>query len=476
MNYKTVIKHVGKVVGLEALLFLFPILVGIIYKENVLPFILSAIIAGTLYLISVLISRNSNLSIYSKDGFAIVTFAWIFMALIGAIPFVLGGAIPSYVDAVFETVSGFTTTGATIIQNVEVIDKCMLFWRSFTHWLGGMGVLVFILAIGEKTPEKSMNILRAEMAGPGVDKIMPKSRSTARVLYFIYLGMTIVMFIFLLFGKMPVFDSIINALGTAGTGGFGIRADSIASYSAYSQCVIAIFMVLFGVNFNLYFLLIVGKAKAILKSNELKCYFGIILVTTAIITYNTRSLFPTIGETIRQSFFQVSSIITTTGFATCDFNNWPVLSKSLLVLLMIIGGCAGSTAGGLKVSRVVVLFQNVKTDMRKVLQNHSVHRVKLNGKKLEPEEATAISEYFVIYIIATIAVFLLISFEPFGIESNLTSTISCINNIGPALGEAGPSSTYAAYSDWSKVVLTMAMLLGRLEIYPIFITFLGKRN
>ena len=400
-----------------------------------------------------------------------MSLSWISISAIGALPFVISGEIPSYIDAFFETVSGFTTTGASILTDVESMSRGLLFWRSLTHWLGGMGVLVFVMAIMEKVPDRSINILRAEMPGHSVDKLVPRSRSTAKILYYIYLALTVLEVVFLLCGGMPLYDSIVHALGTAGTGGFGIKADSIASYSHYLQWVITVFMLLFGVSFSLYYLILLRKWKAVLGSNELRCYLGIGFASFVIITINIYPMYGNIADAVRLSAFQVSSLLTTTGYATADFDLWPQLSKAVLFLLMFSGGCMGSTAGGLKISRIVVLAQSVRNELRRALLPRSVSSVKLNGRRLDPLEVKAVHSYFAIYLSVIIAVFLLISFEPFGMETNLSAAVSCVNNIGPGFHLVGPAANYAAYSGFSKLVLSLAMLLGRLEIFPMLLLF-----
>lgn len=472
MNYKTVFNIVGKVLVLEAILLLLPLAVSLIYGEScVAAFLLSMAVALVLGGLLAFVFRKKAAGFSIRNGFAVVSFTWIGLSLIGALPFVISGEIPSYTDAFFETVSGFTTTGASILTDVEAMSKGLLFWRSFTHWLGGMGILVFVMAIMEKTPERSINILRAEMPGHTVDKLMPKAKSTAKVLYYIYIVLTLVEIILLLCGGMPLFDSVVHALGTAGTGGFGIKADSIASYSPYLQWVITVFMLLFGVSFNLYFLLLLRKWNSIRQSNELWTYLGIFAVAAIVITVNIYPMYGRFSDSLRLAAFQVSSIMTTTGFATADFNQWPQLSKAILLLLMFIGGCIGSTAGGIKVSRIVVLFQSSKNEIRRNFSPRAVSAVKLNGRVLNPSAEKSVLSYLVLYFFVIVAVFLLISFEPFGFETNFSAAVSCLNNIGPGFALVGPAASYASYSGFSKVVLSVAMLMGRLEIYPLISLF-----
>ncbi len=471
MNKKMVLNMVGKIVGIEALLMLLPLAVSLIYREVkvALSFAVTIIAALILSRIAVYFTRNANKTIYAREGFFIVAAAWVLMSLVGAVPFTLSGGIPSYVDAFFETVSGITTTGASILTYIESLSHGLLFWRSFTHWIGGMGILVLVLAIIPDRSGRLIHIMRAEMPGPSVDKIVPKVRETAKIFYLIYIGMTLAEVVFLLLGGMSLYESLIHTFGTAGTGGFGIRSDSIASYSPYLQWVITIFMLLFGINFNLYFLLIFRKTISALKSEELWTYIGIVLVATGLITYNIFGLYGNFSDALRNSAFQVSSIITTTGFATADFNLWPELSRTILLLLMFIGGCAGSTAGGLKVSRVVMLSKFVRREFSLMLHPRSVKSVKFEGKTLDGHSRSRVLAYFALYAIITVVVFFMLSFEPFDLVTNLTATVACFNNVGPGLAAVGPMGSYSGYSDFAKVVLSAAMLLGRLEIYPILI-------
>lgn len=477
MNIKMVFRTVGRISQVAALLLLIPAVVAIIYKETeqFFAFFVTAIAAFAIGLFIGLITKTKNRVIYAKDGFAITALAWIVMALVGAVPFVISGDIPSYIDAVFETVSGFTTTGASILTNVEAMSRSMLFWRSFTHWIGGMGVLVFIMAIIPNLTDRSIHIMRAEIPGPVIGKLVPRVKDTAKILYLIYIFLTVLEAVLLLAGGMPLFDSLIHTFGTAGTGGFGTKADSIASYSPYCQWVIAIFMLIFGVNFNLYYLLLMRRIRTALKSSELWCYISIVFVSVAAITVNIAPIYKNFSTTLRNSTFQVASIISTTGFATADFDLWPGLSKAILLLLMFCGACAGSTAGGLKVSRVVMLFKSVTKEIRKMLHPRSIGKVHFEGKSVEDSTLSSVSTYFVIYMICFFMIFLLISFEPFGLESNFSAVAACFNNIGPGFSAVGPTASYAGYTGFSKMFLSFAMLLGRLEIFPI-VVFLSPRT
>ena len=476
MNYKMIFYTVGKVVLIEAMLLLLPLVTALIYAEWWIAacFAITVGIALAVYLLSRLCFTPKNTMIFSKEGLIIVSLAWLTMSLIGCLPFVISGEIPSFVDALFETVSGFSTTGASVLSNVEVLSHGTLFWRSFTHWIGGMGVLVFVMAVTSKNNDRSIHILRAEMPGPTVDKLVPRARDTAKILYLIYIALTLVLTVLLLCGDMNLFESLLHAFGTAGTGGFGIKNTSIGGYSAYSQWVIAIFMFLFGINFNLFYLILLGKIKDVFKSGELWAYFTIVFVSIAVVTINILNACSSLGEALRLSSFQVTSLISTTGYSTTDFDLWPTLSKSVLFMLMFIGGCAGSTAGGFKVSRVVLLGKSVKREFKRVLHPRTASVIKANGKRVDEETVWGVMNYLTVYVTCIVVIFLLISFEPFGIETNLTAVVSCFNNIGPGLAQVGPALNYGSYTIFTKIVLTFAMLLGRLEIYPILLTLLPR--
>lgn len=480
MNRRAVFYTIGQIIILEGILLTLPLLVSFCFWEekSIIAFSITIFIALAFGALTLIISKPSNKIIYAKEGFIIVTCAWIALSVIGCVPFIISGEIPNIFDAFFETVSGFTTTGASILTDVESMSKGMLFWRSFTHWLGGMGVLVLIMAIIPKNTGtdsgRAMHILRAEMAGPIIGKLVPKVRDTAKILYFIYFALTALEFFFLLIGDMHFFDSLVHAIGTAGTGGFGIKADSLASYSPYSQWVITIFMLLFGVNFNLFYLLLLKRFKAVFSNRELWCYAGVVLISIAVITWNIFPIYNNFSDSLRHSSFQVAGIISSTGFASADFNQWPQLSKNILFLLMFMGGCAGSTAGGLKVSRVMLLFKLIKKDISRLLHPRSVTAVKLEGKPVDNNTLYGVSTYFAIYIVLILGTFLFISFEPLSFESNFSAAVSCINNIGPGFDQTGPMEGYAVYSNFSKFILSIAMLLGRLEIYPVLLAFYPK--
>lgn len=473
MNRKVVFYHVGRLLQIEAALLLLPLLVSVIYREkSFYSFIITAAVTWLVgFLFTKICRKKDSTTLYVREGFAIVALAWVMMSLAGALPFFISGEIHSYVDSFFETVSGFTTTGASILPNVEALSKGMHFWRSFTHWVGGMGVLVFVMAIFPQESGRSIHIMRAEMPGPIVGKLVPKIKDTAKILYLIYIVITFLQIIFLVAGGMPLFDSVIHSFGTAGTGGFGIKADSIAGYSPYLQWVITIFMLIFGINFNLFYLLIIKRFKSVLKSAELWCYIAIVVVSTAAISINIYSSYSGIAETVRTAAFQVSSIITTTGYATTDFNLWPGLSKTILVTLMFIGGCAGSTAGGFKLSRVIILFKSTFRDLRQTMRPRSVSSVKLEGKTLDKQTIEGVRGYLAIYTIIFFILVALLSIENLDFETTITSVAATFNNVGPGLGGVGPASSFASFSDPAKILLSIAMLLGRLEIYPLLLAF-----
>ena len=472
MNRRMVFFLVGQILKAEAALLALPLIVSLLYKESgYLSFLITIGIALVLGFGLTLISRPKNKVIYAKEGFVVVALAWLVMSVIGALPFVISGSIPSYVDALFETVSGFTTTGSSLIPDVESLEHGILFWRSFTHWVGGMGVLVFVLAVIPNFSDRSIHLIRAEMAGPIIGKLVPKAKQTARILYLIYIALTVTEMIMLLFGGMTPFESAVHAFGTAGTGGFGIKGDSISGYSPYCQWVITAFMLIFGINFNLFYFILLRKIQVVFKNGELWAYFGVVAVCVGIITFNIMPLFESFSEAIRHASFQVASMITTTGYATSDFNQWPELSKGIMFILMFIGGCAGSTAGGLKLARVIILFKMIKKEFNRMLHPRSVNVVKLEGKQVDAPILESTGVYFALYMIAIIIIFFVLSFEPFGFTTNFSAAVSCFNNIGPGFDKIGPMSNFSCYNDFSTIVLTFAMLLGRLELFPVLICF-----
>lgn len=449
-----------------------PAVVALIYLEfnSFFAFLITIGIALAIGLPLTLLIKPSSRVIYAKEGFVIVSFAWLLLSAIGALPFVISGEIPSYIDALFETISGFTTTGASILTDIEAMSHSMLFWRSFTHWIGGMGVLVFVMALVPNIADRSIHIMRAEMPGPVVGKLVPKARDTAKILYLIYIGMTAVMVILLLCGgDMDLFESLVHTFGTAGTGGFSSKASSISDYNAYTQWVITVFMILFGVNFNLYYLILAGRIKSALKSTELWLFLGVIALSICAISINVRSLYSSVSDTVRTSAFQVASIISTTGYATTNFDLWPGLSKSILLTLMFIGGCAGSTAGGLKCSRILILIKAIYRELKRLLHPRSVRVISMEDKKVDEQTLSGVTTYFAIYSMITLGVFVLLCLEPFSLETNFSATVACFNNVGPGFGAVGPSESYANYNVFSKLLLSFAMLLGRLEIFPLIL-------
>lgn len=469
MNYKMIFGTVGRVLAVESAFMLLPAIVSVLYNESaVWAILLTAVITFAFGAFLSFVCRKSNSVIYAKEGFAIVALSWIAMSVFGALPFVISGYIPNYIDALFEIVSGFTTTGATILRDIEAISKGLLFWRSFSHWLGGMGVLVFVMAILPKISDRSIHILRAEMPGHSVGKLVPKAKSTARILYLIYIVMTLIEIVLLLFGGMNLFESTVISFGTAGTGGFTVTNAGIGAYTPYCQWVITVFMFLFGINFNLYYMLLIRKVRSVFKSEELWTYICILGVSTAIITINTMSSVGALSDTLRHSAFQVTSFMTTTGYSTTSFNDWPTLSKAILLILMILGGCGGSTAGGIKISRFVLMCKLIAREFRKMLHPTSVRAVRFEGKQVDEQTLSSVTTYFALYMLCLFTVFIVLSFEPFSLETNFSVAVSSFNNIGPAFGSA--ATNCADYSAVSKLVLSFSMLLGRLEIFPLLIT------
>ncbi|MBR5191284.1 MAG: TrkH family potassium uptake protein [Clostridia bacterium] len=473
MNYKMVLKTVGKLLQAEALLLLIPMAVSIYFKENLIYVygIVIAILLGVGTLLT--LPKPKTKRIYAREGFAIVSLSWILLSFFGALPFVISGEIPSLVDAMFEVVSGFTTTGATILVDIESVAKSLLFWRAFTHWLGGMGIIVFVLAFLPQKDMQSMHIMRAEVPGPSVGKLVSKTTVTARILYIIYGVLTAAEIVALLCCDMPLFDSVTTALSTAGTGGFSVKNASIAAYNSLSiEIVVSLFMLLFGVNFNLYYLMIMRQFKRAIKSEEFWTYVGIVVVSTGLIAINILPLVSSFGDALRQAGFQVAALITTTGFGTADFSAWPTLSQFIVVLLMFSGACTGSTGGGLKVGRIMILAKSVFREMRRAINPRSVKCIKLDGAVVDKEVISTTSIYFTVYMLLIAFATFLISFDNIDLLGALTSVISCINNIGPGLSSNAMISHFADYSDFSKVIFTAIMLIGRLEIFPMIILFL----
>lgn len=473
MNYRMIGYLLGIILMIEAALLALPMLVAILYGESALPFLFTIAILAAVAA-PLIIFKPKNTKIYTKDGFICVAASWLLMSAFGALPFVFSGVIPNYIDALFETVSGFTTTGASIMTSIEGEARMgILFWRSFTHWIGGMGVLVFMLAIIPSAGGQAIHLMRAEVPGPTKGKLVPKMRQTALILYTIYLVLTLIMIAALMLCGMDLYHASVNAFATAGTGGFSVLNGSIGGYNnPAAEWVISVFMIVFGVNFNIYFFLLIKRWRDVLKNEELRAFLIIIAVAFTAITVNTfTEIGGPIGERIRQSFFQVATIISTTGFSTTNFDLWPSLSKSILVILMIIGSCAGSTAGGLKVSRVLILFKTMIREVRKILRPRSVNIVRMDGETVDDRTRHAATGYLAIYVSIIAITTLFISIDNFGLETNLTATLACINNIGPGLADVGPMSNFAGFSYFSKILLTLNMLIGRLEIMPVLILF-----
>lgn len=473
MNYRMISYYIGRILLIEALLLIFPAIGAIIYGEDTLLSFAVTIAALTITGSLAVGIKPQKTNIYAKDGYAIVALTWILMSLFGALPFYLSGHIPSFTDSFFETVSGFTTTGSTILSNVEALPKSLLFWRSFTHWIGGMGILVFVIAIMPKTESSSMHVMRAEVPGPTVGKLVSKLRASARILYGIYCVLTAIQIIMLVAGGMPLFDSIVNSFATAGTGGFGVLNNSIEGYnSLYSEMVIAVFMLIFGINFNLYYMFLIKQGKQAIKSEELRWYLGIIAASVIIIAI---SLFTTkhdgLAESFRYAFFQVSSIITTTGFSTTNFDTWPMIAKFVLVFLMFIGACAGSTGGGIKVSRLIILVKSSLRDIRKAINPRSIETVKIDRKTVEEPVVKSVSVFLSTYMLVMAVSMLIISIDGFDFETTSTSVIACMGNIGPGMGAVGPYGNFSDFSMFSKLVLSFDMLAGRLELIPMLMLF-----
>ncbi len=471
MNKKIITHTLGTVLKFEAISLMLPLICAIIYKEPYIPLYVACIIS-TLS-VGFLLSQKSpeNKSMTAREGLISVGLAWIALSIFGAFPFVFSGAIPNFEDALFETVSGFTTTGASILKDVEALPKSLIFWRSFTHWIGGMGVLVFLVAILPLSGGNNLNLIKAESPGPSVGKLVPKVKSTAKLLYGMYLLFTVVQVILLLLGGLNLFDSLTLTFGTAGTGGFAILNSGIASYSPYVQVVITIFMILFGIDFSVYFLLLLRKFKSAFQSDEVKVYLGIIFLSIVAIAINCRHLFTDVLETIHHSAFQVASIITTTGYSTVDFDLWPEFSKTILVILMFIGACAGSTGGGIKVSRIVILFKSIAKQMKLAVHPKSTIKISMNGRFIEHETIRAVNVFMVSYLVIFMTSLLIISIDNMSFTTNFTAVAATINNIGPGLEAVGPTQNFAAYSPLSKLVLIFNMLVGRLEIFPMLILF-----
>ena len=472
MDTKIVRYILCRMLGVEAALLLVPVLVAVIYQEKCgIVFLIPIVILCLLFWVAGR-KRPEHGQIYGKEGMVIVALAWILWSLFGAMPFTLSGYIPSYVDAFFETVSGFTTTGSSIIPDVEVLPHCLLFWRSFTHWIGGMGVLVFVLVVTSLDRKNSMHLMRAEVPGPEKDKLVPKAMSTARILYGMYLTLTVIEMVFLVIGGMNLFDSMIFSFGSAGTGGFSNYADSVAHFnSAYIDGVITVFCALFGVNFALFYFMILGDFKSILKNEELRTYILLIAAATAAIMLNIHSLYPTIGKSFRYAVFQVVTVITTTGYSTADFAQWPMFSKAVLMMLTVIGACASSTGGGIKVSRLLVGIKCVKREIVQLAHPKSVGIIRIGGKKVSSDVLRTIYIYFIAYVGILIGSVVLVSLDNFDFETTFSAVLTTLGNVGPGMAQVGPMGNFAGFSPFSKLILCFDMLAGRLEIFPFLVLF-----
>ena len=476
MNYKLIGRIIGFILIIEALFLMPAWLISHAYHEGNAAFsilksqIIILLAAGLL----VLATRDAKHNYYAKEGLVTTGFAWIAMSLFGALPFYISKEIPSYVDCVFEVASGFTTTGSSILSNVEAMSHGLLYWRSFTHWVGGMGVLVFLLMIvplSGKNEGFTLHILRAESPGPSVGKLVPRMRQTATILYLIYIVLTVLDFIFLVIGGMPVFDSVCHAFGTAGTGGFGVKGDSFASYSPYLQNVTTVFMLLFGVNFSCYYLLLLKRVKDVFCDEELRTYIAIVVISTLLIAWNISGLYNSLSEVLRHSAFQVATVISTTGYATTDFDQWPAFSKAILLLLMCCGASAGSTGGGMKVARLILLFKSGRRSFHENLHPSEVRKVRMNGSVVDEKVMKSVNGYLIAYVMIIVVSFLAVSLDGFSVETNISAVFATFNNIGPGFQAVGPTCNFSAYSDFSKIVMIFDMLAGRLEILPIMVLF-----
>ena len=471
MNYRMIAYIIGWVLNLEAIFMVPACITAVIYGEQELICLLLSMGLCLLIGIPLTIRKPANRNYYAKEGCVTAALSWIIMSFMGSLPFIFSGVLSNPVDAMFETVSGFTTTGSSVITDIEIVPRCIVFWRSFTHWIGGMGVLVFIMAILPLSGGKNINLMRAESPGPSVTKMTSKIKSTAKVLYQIYIVMTIIQIILLLIGKMPLFDALTITFGTAGTGGFGIKNDSLAGYSPYLQYVVTTFMILFGVNFNFYFLLLLKKPIEALKSEEVRWYFGIIAAAVLVIFLYIRSSYPTAEEAFRHSAFQVGSIITTTGYATTDFNLWAQVPRTILVMLMFVGACAGSTGGGIKVSRILILGKTIRKELNQLVHPTGVKKLQMDGRLISHEVLRAANVYMIIYILIFAFSVLLVGIDDFDLVTNFTAVATTLNNVGPGLEMVGPTGNFSAFSNGTTLVMIFDMLAGRLELFPLLLLF-----
>ncbi len=474
MNYRIISYVLGWVLNIEAVCMLLPLLCALIYNEpTVLVFVVCALLCCAIGTLLVLTGPKEK-SMFAKEGFVTVALSWIVISLFGALPFVLSGSISNIIDALFETASGFTTTGASILSDLEVLPKSILFWRSFTHWIGGMGVIVFLVALLPLSGGNNLYMIRAESPGHSVGKLVPRVKSTAKILYGIYMTLTVLEIVFLMLGGLDWFEATTLSFGTAGTGGFGIKNSGLADYSSFVQVVITIFMVIFGIDFSFYYLILMRKIKTAFRMEEVWTYIGIVLGSILLIFLNIRNLFGTDTEALRHAAFQVSSLVTTTGYSTVDFDLWPQLSKMILLALMFCGACTGSTGGGMKVSRIVLLVKSVIKEIKVLAHPKSAVKVKLNGKVLEHETLRSITVFFIAYIFVFAIALFVISIDNFDFTTNFTAVAATLSNIGPGLSQVGPIRNFAIFSPLSKIVLTLVMIIGRLEIFPILVLFSPK--
>lgn len=471
MNFPMIIYILGWILNFEAFFLIIPLVASIGYGENTLfPLLLTIGICLVIGL-PITLRKPKESTLHSRDGYVIVSLSWIVLSAFGALPFVFSGAIPNYIDALFETVSGFTTTGATILSDVEAVPKSLLLWRSFTHWVGGMGVLVFIMAFLPLSGGQNLHIMKAESPGPSVSKLVPRIKTTALLLYAIYLVMTALEFVLLLFGGMSVFDAINTAFATAGTGGFAVRNDGLAGYSEAVRIIVTVFMILFSINFNVYFLMLSKKFKDALKVSEVWYYLAIIAVATAVITVNIKGMFPSVGKAFQNAIFTVSSMISSTGFTAVDFNLWPELSRTIIVLVMFIGACTGSTGGGIKVYRIVILFKSMGKELHTLIHPKQVKKIRMDSHEIGHEVIRSVNVFMVCFILVFVISLVCISFEDYDLITNFTAVTTTINNIGPGLDLVGPTSNFGFFSSFSKIVLIFDMLAGRLELFPMLLLF-----
>ena len=479
MNYKMMGRFIAQILAIEAAFMIPALLISAFGGEKAaaMGFLYSMMVIVAVAALLWLLCRGAKKGFYAKEGLTCTGISWAVMSLLGCLPFVISGEIPNYIDALFEMVSGFTTTGSSVVPAVEDLSKGILYWRSFSNWVGGMGVLVFLLAVVPVSEQKggfTMHLLRAESPGPNVGKLVPRMKQTAMILYVIYILLTVIDFIFLLFGKMPVFDALCTALSTAGTGGFGIKNDGFASFSPYIQNVTTVFMMLFGVNFSCYYLLLIKQVKSVIRDEELRTYLAVILGAIVLITLNLRSVYDTLGETIRHAAFQVGTVMSTTGFASTDFDLWPTFSKTIMLCLMFVGACAGSTAGGFKIGRLLLVIKILGRNIRQILHPNRVLVVRNNDDVVDEKVLQNTNGYLAAYAIILVVSLALVSIDGFSVETNVSAVISCFNNIGPGFDVVGPMCNFASYSYFSKLVLIFDMLAGRLEIFPILVLLSGS--